>query len=425
MEEQGWDKRQWQWQRQWSGSSSIGSQIPNSHSQCTLQISRIQNPASSIQYPVSSIQYPAPSTQHPAPSTLQLTPHSELDTMKPLFYRLAKLLKWIPLELLMKVTGQRLVFPMYHLVSDRHMPHISNLYRVKTTREFESDLDVLLKHYKPIGVAELMKHLWEQLPVREPSFLLSFDDGLREFHDVAAPILFRKGIPAVCFLNTGFIDNRDLFYRYKASILMDEIRKNPAGQDLQAVYGRHMKPQVTTDAVIRLLKSISYANREMIDELALPAGVDFWEYLRVTEPYLTASQIVSLQKQGFVFGAHSIDHPQYSQLNLEQQLSQTKESLDIIDAQFNTGYRLFSFPFTDDGVSATFFNQVFGEPNRIADCTFGCAGLKHDSCRYNLQRIPFEADKYTAECILRGEYIYYLCKALVNQNIIRRKPYGN
>ncbi|MBN2813454.1 MAG: polysaccharide deacetylase family protein [Bacteroidales bacterium] len=345
--------------------------------------------------------------------------------MKPFFYRFAKVLNWIPLELLIRVTGQRLVLPMYHLVSDNHVPHIINLYRAKTTREFERDLDELLKHYKPMGVADLLKHLKEETPVQKPSFLLSFDDGLREFHDVAAPILLKKGIPAVCFLNTGFVGNRDLFFRYKASILMDEIRKMPLERDLPAVYSRYLKQPVTADSVIHLLKTFSYANRQMIDELASHTGIDFREYLRVNEPYLTNGQIVALQRQGFVFGAHSVDHPLYTQLNLEQQLAQTEQSLDSVDTQFDAAYRLFSFPFTDDGVSSTFFSRVFDKQNRMADCTFGCAGLKNDSCRFNLQRIPFEAGKHTVECILKGEYIYYLCKALVNQNIIRRKAYGN
>ena len=37
---------------------------------------------------------------------------------------------------------------------------------------------------------------------------LTFDDGFRELHDVVAPILLRKGIPATFFVNSAFIDNK-------------------------------------------------------------------------------------------------------------------------------------------------------------------------------------------------------------------------
>ena len=52
---------------------------------------------------------------------------------------------------------------------------------------------------------------------------LSFDDGLREVYTIIAPILKERGLPATFFITTDFIDNKKLFYRNKASLLIEAI----------------------------------------------------------------------------------------------------------------------------------------------------------------------------------------------------------
>ena len=131
----------------------------------------------------------------------------------------------LPTASLLRLTGQRLIAPFYHLVSDEKVPHIEHLYPVKTAREFAADLDFLLENFRPLDFFEFKKlALAGEQPAR-PSFFLSFDDGLREFHDVVAPILLQKGVSAMCFLNSDFIDNRGLFFRYKASLLAGHFQK--------------------------------------------------------------------------------------------------------------------------------------------------------------------------------------------------------
>ncbi|RXM60445.1 polysaccharide deacetylase family protein, partial [Chryseobacterium sp. CH1] len=55
--------------------------------------------------------------------------------------------------------------------------------------------------------------------------LLTFDDGFREFYDVVAPILERKGIYACNFVNPAFIDNEEMMFRCKSSLLADAVDK--------------------------------------------------------------------------------------------------------------------------------------------------------------------------------------------------------
>ena len=65
--------------------------------------------------------------------------------MNTFFYKISNYLKVVPLNILVKGTGQRNIYPFYHAVSDEELIHIKHLYKVRTVKEFERDLDFLLK----------------------------------------------------------------------------------------------------------------------------------------------------------------------------------------------------------------------------------------------------------------------------------------
>jgi peptidoglycan/xylan/chitin deacetylase (PgdA/CDA1 family) len=337
------------------------------------------------------------------------------------FQVLPSLARLLPLNGLIRITGQRTIFPFYHVVSDEEVPHVKHLYTLRTTKQFIQDLDFFLKYYKPIGISDLLGTIHNGRPFSGKCFLLSFDDGLREFHDVAAPILKQKGVPAICFLNSGFIDNKDMFYRYKASLLIERLQKMNYQADNKNFPESwfHENDLPFSDDYHGLLM-ISYADRHLLDELALKLDVDFDEFLLKQRPYLDPVQIFSLIQQGFTFGAHSIDHPEYRFLEEEEQIRQTSESIDLVSKRFGIMEKLFSFPFTDYGVKKTFFEKVFDPERPMADLTFGGAGLKGDSVRRNIQRIPFEGTFLNAKQILGTEYLYYMIKAIFGKNRIKR-----
>ncbi|MFM9949754.1 MAG: polysaccharide deacetylase family protein [Saprospiraceae bacterium] len=325
----------------------------------------------------------------------------------------------LPTRWLAAWSGQRFIVPVYHTVSDNTPEHIRHLYSVKTVRQFTADLDFLLKTYRPVNLAELENLLHHGIPPTTNTFLLTFDDGLREFHDSIAPLLLQKGIPAICFLNSDFVDNQGLFFRYKASLLIGafERKKQQTQHDPVIQWLRRYAPEQHN--IWSALLSISYQNRGELDKLAAIIGYDFADYLAKQKPYLSSDQILSLKNQGFYFGAHSCDHPEYRFLNIEEQIRQTRESVDRICNRFALPYRAFAFPFTDFGVSRAFFQNIYEQAPAITS-SFGSAGLKRDHFPQHIQRIPFETGRLNAREILNNEYLYFLLKSLVGKNSIRR-----
>jgi len=340
---------------------------------------------------------------------------------KTVFRLLSSVAKIIPLKTYKWMTGKRTIFPFYHLVSDEAVPHVKFLYQTRTTKEFNNDLEYFLKNYTPIGITDLLEAVRSDQILPENSFLLSFDDGLREFHDIVAPVLLRKGIPAVCFLNSAFVDNRDLFYRYKASLLIGRIKEMDPTILQHGSTGVWFRDHNLSGIPNHYgLLQIPYADHHLLDELAVLLDYDFTEYLRKNRPYLDSGEIRSLIGQGFTFGAHSIDHPEYRFLAENEQLRQTAGSIQSLREKFGLKMSLFSFPFTDFGIPRSFFDKIFDPADPVADITFGGAGMKNDSVRQNFQRIPFEGSNLNAKQILLTEYLYYMIKSIFGKNLIRR-----
>ena len=284
--------------------------------------------------------------------------------------------------------------------------------------EFENDLDYLLKHYTPIDLESFAK--LDDTKIDRPVFLLSFDDGLAEIKTIIAPILKRKGIKATIFINSAFTDNKAIFFRYKSSLLIDAIsNKNISGGSRKEVARLLGTPFLSQDSIRTSILSLKYNEQKLIEELATILEVDFAEYLRSTKPYLNSSDLIELQNNGHSVGAHSVDHPEFRHISNQEQIQQAVDSLLFVKEKFDPTIRSFSFPFTDYGVEASFFEKL--RQKDICDLSFGCAGLKHDSAANHFQRIPFEDTQRTAKQTLKFEYFYFLLKLMIRKNTIIRK----
>ncbi len=301
-------------------------------------------------------------------------------------------------------SGKKMIFPFYHIVSDEDCPHVKHLYPIKRIKKFEEELEFLQRHYRPMDLEELMGHIQNGTEPEKPSFFLTFDDGLRECYTVIAPILKRRNIPAAIFLNTGFVGNQDLFYRYKISLIIEKIKLNP-----ELVEGRNLESD---------LMKFNYHDIDKIDEIAQELNIDFNEFLQNEKPYMSWEEIEELKNQGFYFGGHSIDHPLYKLISLEEQIEQTQKSVEETVQKLNLDYRIFSFPFTDDGVKKAFFEKVFED--EICDLTFATKRMKTDEFPRNIHRFGLEPNQNSTQFFFLKRYLVFILNSLRNKNKILR-----
>jgi peptidoglycan/xylan/chitin deacetylase (PgdA/CDA1 family) len=321
---------------------------------------------------------------------------------------------------LRNLTGQQFVFPFYHFVGEKHPPHLRHLYRNITPEQFRSDLEFLLQHYQPASVTDLKQFIAGEKKTKRPLFFLSFDDGLKECFEFVAPVLKQKGIQAAFFVNPDFIGNQSMFFRLKTSLLADKILHDGNQISLKGLAAFWGESTANVSQLTRLLLRLNYFDTEKIDRVLQILKIDFNDWLKKEKPYMTMQQLNQLNADGFLIGAHSMDHPLFEDLSEKEQITQISESIGFVNEQFNPEISAFAFPFTDFGVPKSVFRYIKNAAN--IDVTFGTAGIKNDSCRKHIQRIPMDEFSITtgSKKILRTEYSYYLFKSILGKNKIRR-----
>lgn len=266
--------------------------------------------------------------------------------MRRAFYITARFLPEGTIPRLQQVSQRFVICPFYHAVSDTPLPHISPLYRHRTETEFRADIEWLLAHYEPIHWYEIGRYEREQ----RPAFCLTFDDGLKEFYTLVAPFLEEKKVPCVCFLNSAFVDNQDMMFRYKEALMKQ--------------------------------------------------GIDWKQYLREKQPYMTYAQIKDLQQRGFDFGSHSIDHPHFDTLPLSEQLEQTLGCEKELRKHLSLPRHVFSIPFGQEQLDSISLKAHAGSHELV----FGTANMRPGGVNI-VNRIAMDGVKDSVKTIIQGEYL--------------------
>ena len=317
---------------------------------------------------------------------------------------LSKGAAWVPIEWVRPLSGVSLVVPFYHMVSDLHVPHVSNLYRFRTVEEFKSDLEFFTRHFQPVTLTEIVEALNGKRPLPRSCFHLTFDDGFREMYDVVAPILQRASVPATFFVNTAFLDGGGLAHYNALSVLLDQIELHCSHPGAARTHLESILP-APRSAFMSLRErvlSIGYAQKSLVCSLAEALDFDLSQYVKETQPHLSSGQIATLLNQGFSIGSHSHDHSLYAGLPLSQQLAQTRMSMEILETRFSVSPKAFAFPHNDSGVQDEFFATVFSES--LLDVSFGTSGLVPRFHPRNIERVSMEKTSAPAARILARQF---------------------
>lgn len=289
--------------------------------------------------------------------------------------------------------------PFYHVVSNEKLPHVFN-YPYRSVKQFKEELEIILKFFNPVSLEELAS---EKVQGKNP-FHLSFDDGLKECTEIIAPVLLKKGIPATFFVNTGFVGNKALFHKYKASLIYEKLKEGNFSEAEVFLKGKGILPEKILKATI--------LQGNILNETAEMLGIDFGKFLEEEKPYLTTNQLLQLKNQGFSVGAHSINHPEFWLIPEQEQIQQVEKSLRWVKENIQPAISAFAFPFTDSGVSREVFKVL--EDKSLCDISFGTAGLKYDEFKFHLQRFPAETNEPFLQK-LKEEFVYYKLRKLVGK----------
>src|SRR5688572_19329289 len=75
-----------------------------------------------------------------------------------------------------------------------------------TPAELERQLSEVVTRYTPVGADDVVAAVTERRELPRGAVLVTFDDGYRDFAEIAWPILKKYSVPAVLFVSTAYPD---------------------------------------------------------------------------------------------------------------------------------------------------------------------------------------------------------------------------
>lgn len=206
------------------------------------------------------------------------------------------------------------------------------------------------------------------LPAR--AAIISFDDGYRDNHDVAMPILKRHGMTAVFFVATGYLGNGVQF-----NDRLTEAFREFRGDTLDAAWlGLGTLPTGSLPNRLRSLEQVrevtkyldTNARWQAVERIEATCGA-LARGLKRGRVMMTPEEVTALAECGMEIGGHTVSHPILQSIDdamAHDEIASGREALTTI---LGRAPMLFSYPngkLTDD------FGPRHAEMARRAGFTF-------------------------------------------------------
>lgn len=205
-----------------------------------------------------------------------------------------------------------------------------------TSEQLDRQLALVRRCGSPISLDDLRGFLLEGRKLPEKPVLVTFDDGYRDNHDIALPLLVRHGIPATFFIATSYVTERRLFWWDRIAYLIgrsSETRlklRDPVPLDLdlrdrEAAIGKAHRAAKDTkgldlEAFLRAL-----------GEAAKVPWSEAEERRHADELILTWDQVRALRKAGMSVASHTCTHrvlQTLTEAQLAEELSCSRRALE-------------------------------------------------------------------------------------------------
>ncbi len=224
---------------------------------------------------------------------------------------------------------------------------------------------------------------------------ITFDDGYRDNHDLAFPVLSDLGLSATFFVCTGFIDQGGVPWWDELAWIVNHSQsgKQARFRGLEFSLADPTQRLATVRQLNALYDGLTESERPgFLDELAQallskrcgPAeGASLW---------MTWDMIRAMHQGGMTIGGHTLNHVELSRYSESDQLIEITGSCQRIETEVGAPVRTFSYPY---GTQNSFNNETRQAlANAGIEYAYSYSGGYQGVTgwdRYDLKRTPVEA----------------------------------
>lgn len=238
----------------------------------------------------------------------------------------------------------------YHRVDDAAATgHLDPALVSATPEDFRVQMTHLARWYQPVSLDEVTVAFTEGEPLPRRAVHITFDDGYRDFREVAWPILKELGIPVTLFVATAYPGEGERSFWWDR---LHRARHEGSGEAwLREVLRVATERGVTTvdtgwagyDAR-EILRHLPHDEMEyLVDLMCRDSGVDIERPANAS--ILDWSELRALRDEGVAFGAHTRHHVALSRVGPERIRREIRGSLDDMERELGVRPRSLAYPY--------------------------------------------------------------------------------
>lgn len=231
---------------------------------------------------------------------------------------------------------------LFHHIADTESSFTRGLNVTTSRTSFETALKFLTRHYTPVRLQDVLAAPDSRYLPSRP-VLLTFDDSYASIAEVAAPLCWKYGVPAVFFINAACLDGREWALDNLICHVANVFGFNAINDLIRAVLG---------DGA-RTVSSLSEIFASLLPEMSLERRTAFREALAASVPeepagmglYLTRQQLRTLPACNFEIGNHTYTHVHCRVLSHATLRCEVDKNRAELEAVSGTKVRSFSVPY--------------------------------------------------------------------------------
>ncbi len=288
---------------------------------------------------------------------------------------------------------------MYHYVRDTE-PFSSHGISGLTTRLFRQQLDTLCAHFEPIDWPTFYAWTKGKADIGPRSFLVTFDDGLKDHVQTVTPILHEYGLRGVFFVSGQPLASQMMLTAHMLHLLLAHLGETHLQQALRSYLKQHAPERdwwATLDCVKAVnmyhYESVSRAHLKYFVNVALPVELTRHALENIFQAhigsprrwsqhwYLSWDDLSAMQSEGHTIGGHGFSHNPLAGMSLPDQWHDIKRSARLLHDGLGADQRPFSYPFgsftqaTTDLVQQAGFAQAFSTNRSLVASNAGLFDL--------------------------------------------------
>jgi peptidoglycan/xylan/chitin deacetylase (PgdA/CDA1 family) len=217
---------------------------------------------------------------------------------------------------------------------------------------FREQMERLRDSYRVVTLDEAVALAEAGFDVKEPTALVTFDDGYRDNYEVALPILRELGVPAAFFLPTAFLNEPRLpwwdFVAYAVNRTNVPVLRLDRPEPMEIDLERAARVEAVARVVRACLDHYIDVNDErgFLGHLAERAGVVVDDTALGRALFLSWDQARALAgTPGMAVGSHAHSHRTLARLSEAEQRAELAESRRLLEGALGRAVVALAYPY--------------------------------------------------------------------------------